>query len=141
MFTRTNSTGSESTIVDGAAVTLEVGVSSGRNPSSLTNNFDAVKHEANSQTLVNGTGAQNIGTGGTTPVYLMGVQINAALVGTLTITGFTDTSGAASSHVLPIGFVGSWGFANAKRMETGCTMTKSSASDDGKIIVDWRPIS
>ena len=33
----------------------------GRNLNSLTNNFDAVKHEANSVTLANSAAAQNIG--------------------------------------------------------------------------------
>lgn len=124
-----------------AAHVLEAGVVGGeRNTSSPTNNYDATKHEANRSTLVAGTAAQNIGTGGTTPIYFMGVIVHTALAGTLTIVGFTDTAGAAASVVLPIGFVGAWGVGNAARCETGCTVTKSSAVDDGRIVIDWRPL-
>jgi hypothetical protein len=87
--------------------TLERGVIGGeRNTSSLTNNYDAVKHEANSNILQNVATAQNIGTSGTTPIYLMGIQIRTALTGTLTIVGFTDPAGTAKNWVLPIGTVG-----------------------------------
>lgn len=140
MVTRTNSTGSEPTIVDGAAQTLETGVQSGRNPTSLTNNYDATKHECNGVTLAAGTAVQNIGTGGTEPVFLMGIQVNAALVGTLTIVGLLDPTGTPANHVLPIGFVGAWGNGNARRCETGLTVQKSSAADDGKIVIDYRAI-
>lgn len=112
-----------------------------RNSGNPSNNFAAVKHEANVQVLANGTSAQNIGPGGTTPVFLMGVYINAALTGTLTITGFTYPDGSSASFVIPASATG-WVLApgTARRMESGCQMTKSSASDDGKILVEWRPI-
>lgn len=125
----------------GNASTLEQGVIGGeRNTVSASNNYDAVKHEANRSTLVNGVTAQNIGSAGTTPIYFMGVIAHTALSGTLTIVGFTDTAGAAASVVLPVGFIGQWGVSNAARCETGCTVTKSSALDDGKIVIDWRPL-
>ena len=78
---------------------------------------------------------------GTTPVFLTGIYANAALTGTLTITGFTDPTGTSANFVIPAGASG-WVLApgNARRMEAGCTVQKSSASDDGKVLVDWRPI-
>lgn len=130
-------------VTSGAAKSLETGVIAGeRNNSSLTNNYDVTKHECNGSVLSAGTGAKNIGSGGTTAIYLMGVYISAALVGTLTITGLTAEDGSTAANlVIPIGAVG-WVLTpgNARRCEAGCTMTKSSASDDTKILVDWRPI-
>jgi hypothetical protein len=127
---------------DGSQWTLEQGVIGGeRNTSSLTNNYDAVKHEANSNILQNVATAQNIGTGGTTPIYLMGIQIRTALTGTLTIVGFTDPAGTAKNWVLPIGTVGQvLPPGNARRLESGCTMTLSVAADGDFVVVDWRPI-
>jgi len=142
MPTLVSSRGHEATIQDGSQWTLEQGVIGGeRNTTSLTNNYDAVKHEANCNILQNVATAQNIGTGGTTPIFLMGIQIRAALTGTLTITGFTDPTGAAKSWVLPIGTVGQvLPPGNARRMESGCTMALSVAADGDFVVVDWRPI-
>ena len=143
MTTLVHSAGAEPTIEDGAQHTLEQGVSGGeRNTDSTTNNLTATKHEANGSVLSAGTGTKNIGAGGTQPIYLMGIYISAALVGTLTITGFYAEDGTtAASLVIPIGASG-WVLApgNARRCEAGCTVAKSSASDDGKILIDWRPI-
>lgn len=140
---RESSTNAEPTIDDGAAFAIEQGQIGGeRNTSSTTNNYDATKHECNSSVLSAGTGAKNIGAAGTTPIFLMGIYANAALVGTLTITGFTAEDGVTAANlVIPIGASG-WLLApgNARRCETGCTVAKSSASDDGKILIDWRPI-
>lgn len=126
------------------AWSLETGIIGGeRNTSAQTNNYDATKHECNSSVLSAGTGAKNIGTGGTTPIFIMGVYSSAALVGTLTITGFTAEDGTTAANlVIPVGATG-WILqpGNARRCESGCTMTKSSASDDTKILVDWRPIN
>ncbi len=133
---------SEPRVTDRATETLEQGLGPGeRNSANPSNNYAANKHEANSTMLADGTSAQNIGAGGTTPIYLMGVYIHTALAGTLTITGFVDPTGTAASLVIPVGAVG-WAIqpGNARRLESGCTMTKSSASDDDKILVDWRPI-
>lgn len=125
-----------------AAHVMEAGVVGGeRNTSSLTNNYDVTKHECNSSILANVATAQNIGTGGTTPIYLMGIQIRNALTGTLTITGLTDPSGVAKNWVLPIGTVGqALPPGNARRCENGCTMTLSAAADGDLVVVDWRPI-
>lgn len=123
------------------AWTVEQGITGGERNGGTSNNYDAVKHECNRSVVSAGTGAKNIGTGGTTPIFLMGIYIHTALVGTLTVTGFTAEDGTtAASIVIPIGAVGWVLHGNAARCETGCTVQKSSASDDAKIVVDWRPI-
>lgn len=99
------------------------------------------RHQASSNVLAAVATAQNIGAGGITPVYLMGVQIRTALTGTLTINGFTDPTGAAAPWVLPVGSVGAvLPPGNARRMETGCTMTLSVATDGPFAVVDFEPI-
>lgn len=140
----TNSTGYGATIEDGAAWSAEQAVlGGGRNELSVSNNLTVVKHEANASVLSAGIGAKNIGPGGTTPIYLMSLYAHTALAGTLTITGFTAEDGTtAASLVIPVGAVG-WVLqpGTSRRLENGCTMQKSSAADDGKILVDWRPIN
>lgn len=113
-----------------------------RNTDSNTNGYFVTKQECNRSVLSDGTGVKNIGASGTTPVFILGVYIHTALVGTLTITGFTTEDGVtAASVVIPIGAVGQvFVPGNAGRCDAGCTMQKSSASDDDKIVVDWRPI-
>lgn len=122
--------------------TYERGIIGGeRNTSSLVNNYDVTKHECNSTILQNVATVQNIGTGGNTPIYLMGIQIRAALTGTLTIVGFTDPRGTPKNWVLPIGSVGQiLPPGNARRLENGCTMQLSAGADGDLVVVDWRPI-
>jgi hypothetical protein len=107
-----------------------------RNTSSLTNNFTATKHEANRTYLSDGTGAKVITN---VAAYCMGIIVHTALAGTLTITGFLDDAGVAANVVLPIGFVGGWGLGNAAYAASGLTLQKSSATDNGRIVIDWRP--
>jgi hypothetical protein len=131
----------------GAAHTLEQGVIGGeRNTTSLNNNYDATKHECNSNMLANSASAQNVGTAGTTPIFLMGITIRATTTGTVTITGLTDVTGAAVNWVIPATTI-TGGVpvqalppGNARRMETGCTMTCSVAADGPNVLVCWRPI-
>lgn len=112
-----------------------------RNSGNPSNNYAATKHETNTNVLASAATAQNIGGSGTTPVFLMGIQIRTALTGTLTITGFTNPDGTAASWVLPIGSVGMvLPPGNARRMESGCTMTLSVAADGPFVLVDWRPM-
>ena len=112
-----------------------------RNSGNPSNNYAATKHEANSTLLASSASAQNIGGGGTTPIFLLGVQIRTALTGTLTITGFTNPDGSSASWVLPIGSVGAViPPGTARRLEAGCTMTCSVAADGPFVLVDWRPI-
>lgn len=148
MVTRTNSQGSEPTIVDGAQQVAEVGVRSGRNTSSLTNNYDAVHTEVNGDAFLDNVAtAQNIGAGGTTPIFLESLHVQVALVGTLTITGFKKVDGTAITKVYPIGSVGQLiAPGNGFRLEAGCTMTLSVANDGGSasnlwnVRVGFRPI-
>lgn len=116
-----------------------------RNTLSQSNNWDSIRAECNTSILASSAAAQNIGTGGVTPVFLMGVLINGVTTGTVTITGFTNPDGstaapwviAAGTYVnaaiLPPG--------NARRCESGCTVTCSVAADGPKVLIDWRPIS
>lgn len=125
-----------------AAHTFEQGLGPGeRNSSNPSNSYASTRHECNSTVLAAGTAAQSIGAGGTTPIFLMGIYANAALVGTITVVGFTNPDGTPANFVIPVGASG-WVLApgNARRCESGCTVTKSSASDDGKVLVDWRPM-
>jgi hypothetical protein len=83
-----------------------------------------------------GTAAKSIFSG--QPVFLNRVIVNAALVGTLTITGLNDETGSALSFVIPAGYVGVMDFADAR--VTALSVQKSSASDDGKIALLYAPI-
>jgi len=146
MVTRTNSTGSEPTVEDGATWTREQGtIGGGDNETAsgyLGNNLTKTRRPMNRSVLSAGIGVKNIGTGGTTPVYLGGVWVNAALVGTLTINGtYAEDGTTLTAIVIPIGFAGFWFLGNDAKMPVGCTVQKSSASDDGKIVIDWTPMS
>lgn len=118
-----------------------------RNTSNSTNNFDATKHECNTYILANSVAAQNIGGSGTTPIYLMGITVTASTTGTITIVGFTDPTGAAASLVIPAitlttaQTIQVLQAGNARRCESGCTITCSVGADGPKISVDWRPIN
>ena len=110
-----------------------------RNTSSSTNNYDATKHECNSTILNTQTSAQAISAGA--PAYLMGIQIHTALAGTLTITGLRNLAGTATDWVIPIGATGAiLPAGNARICDVALIATLSSASDYGKVMIDWRPI-
>lgn len=82
-------------------------------------------------TLVAGTGASSIFAAAT--IRLKRIVVNAALVGTLTLVGLKDNAGTTASFVLPVGFVGSVDLDDS--IATAVTLQKSSASDDGKVVV------
>ena len=112
--------------------------------SSNVNNYDSVRLEANRSVLISSAAAQNIGTGGTTPVFLIGATINGTTTGTITFTGFTQPDGVtAATWVIAAGtFVNASAFPSgiAARCETGLTVTCSVAADGPKVLIDWRPI-
>jgi hypothetical protein len=83
-----------------------------------------------------GTGSKSIF--GAQPVYLNRVIVNAALVGTLTITGLKDDAGTAANYVVPVGYVGVLDFADSYC--AALSVQKSSASDDGKIVLFYSQI-
>lgn len=70
----------------------------------------------------------------------LGVVIKSALVGSLTITGISNTDGSPASWVIPAttsGYVASPG--SGKYWSGGMNYSLSSASDAGKAIVMWVP--
>ena len=79
----------------------------------------------------------------------MGLHVQVALAGTLTVTGFLDPTGASVSKVFPAASVGQLiAPGNAKAFPTGCTMTLSVAADynggataAGNVTVDYRAIT
>lgn len=123
-----------------AAWTLEKGQIGGeRNTASSTNNYDVVKHEANSTILDTVITEQAVSA--SAPAYLLGVHAHTALAGTLTIKGFTNVAGTATDLIFPLGSVGALLPAGtARRCEVALTATLSSALDYGRVIIDWRPI-
>jgi len=133
-------------LTSGAAKVLEQGViGGGDNETSsgpTANNLTKTRRPMNRSILSAGTGVKNIGTGGTTAIYLGGIWVSAAMVGTLTITGlYAEDGTTAASAVIPIGFTGFWFLGNDAKFVNGCTVQKSSASDDAKIIIDWTPMA
>jgi hypothetical protein len=112
-----------------------------RNSGNPSNNYASTRHECNVSLLANSGSAQNIGPGGTTPVFLMGIQIHTALAGTLTVNGFSNPDGTAAAWVIPASAVGAvLPPGSARRAEGGCTMTCATAADGPKVLVEWRPI-
>lgn len=83
-----------------------------------------------------GTGAKTLFTGA---ARLRRVFVSAALVGTLTITGFKDEAGTNASVVLPIGFVGTMDLDDSLAVNGNFTAQKSSASDDAKVVITYAP--
>lgn len=141
-----------SVINGGAGVNSVSTIGGERNTSSGSNNYDAIKNECNVYQLANSGAAQNIGTSGTTPIFLMGISVRASTAGTITINsgaGFTDPTGANVAVTFPIQAVIvtdnkphellSPGLA--MRCEAGCTITCSTAADGPNILVAWRPIN
>lgn len=126
---------------NGAAHSFEKAIiGGGRNEATQVNNFTATKHECNSTILNTVTTIQAVSGG--VPAYLMGITIHTALAGTLTITGLTNVAGTETPWVIPIGAVGQiLPPANARRCEVALSATLSSATDYGRVMIDWRPIS
>lgn len=125
---------------NGAAWVLEQGNITGlRNPSSTTNAYTPVRQECN-LSIISKTAAVTIGAGTASDTHLMGIYIHTALTGTLAITGFADTDGAAQTFTIPAGAVGEFDFKGAINGAGALTMTASNAADDNKIAVLWRPV-
>jgi hypothetical protein len=83
-----------------------------------------------------GTGVKTVFNGA---ARLKSVYVSAALIGTLTISGFKDEAGANANVVLPVGFVGTLDFHDSLVENGSLTAQKSSASDDGKVTVIFAP--
>jgi hypothetical protein len=123
----------------GPAHVLEQGSDGSRNPSSSTNRYFPVRQECN-LSIISKTTAVTIGAGAANDTHLMGIYIHTALTGTLAITGFADTDGAAQTFTIPAGAVGAFDFKGAINSAGALTMTASNAADDNKIAVLWRPV-
>lgn len=70
----------------------------------------------------------------------LGVALTSALVGSLTITGISNTDGTPASWVIPAtttGYIAAPG--SGKYWSGGLNYSLSSASDAGKAIVMWAP--
>jgi hypothetical protein len=123
-----------------AAWVLEQGNITGlRNPSSGTNAYLPVRQECN-LSIISKTTAVTIGAGAANDTHLMGIYIHTALTGTLAITGFADSDGAAQTFTIPAGAVGEFDFKGAINSAGALGMTASNAGDDNKIAVFWRPV-
>lgn len=110
-----------------------------RNPSSSTNAYVVMRQECN-LSIISKTAAVTIGAGAANDTHLMGIYIHTALTGTLAITGFADSDGAAQTFTIPAGAVGEFDFKGAINSAGALTMTASNVADDNKIAVLWRPV-
>lgn len=123
----------------GAAHTLEQGLIAGeRNVDSLTGSHLVIKDRCN-LSIISKTTVVTIGAGAANDTYLLGIEIVAALTGTLVITGFADSDGAAQSYTYPAGSVGFKDWKGAINSAGAITMTASNAADDNLVRVMWWP--
>lgn len=128
--------------INGAACVTEQGQIGGeRNTASTTNNYDAIRNEANVQVLT-GTGAITLGAAAANVTEFMGaVILKSAGPATLTVAGFQNESGVAKSLV----FTGSTTLDTvinlgglALRADLGALTVTASVAD--VVAVTWRPI-
>jgi hypothetical protein len=125
---------------DGSLWIFHTGVGAGeRNTDSETNSYLVTRRESNCS-IISKTTAVTIGVGAAADTHLLGIYIHTALTGTLAITGFADSDGAAQTFTIPAAAVGAFDFHGAINGAGALTMTASNAADDNKIAVFWRPI-
>lgn len=81
----------------------------------------------------------SINTGVANDSMLFGINIITALVGTIVITGFANSSGVAAPITLPAGSVGYKSFEGIINSIGGLTVTSNTAGDivNGNISVIW----
>lgn len=79
-----------------------------------------------------------IGSGTANDTLLDSILIVKALTGTVVITGFADSDGAATSITIPVGAVGNFDFGNAINSAGALTITASNAADDNNVLIKWR---
>lgn len=112
-----------------------------RNIASASNSYMDTRRVSMLTTLAK-SGAIPIGSG-IADTHLRSIQIHTALAGTLTITGFADSDGVATSIVYPIGTAaGVYNFDDALNTAGQLTFTLSSATDyttNKSVNVRWRP--
>jgi|GEM_PF-3313303 len=112
--------------------TSEQGLIAGEhNQESAENGWLATREECNGTYLADGTiTAQTVSSA---PAHLMGIIIQQALAGTLTLTD-SATNKLVLPAATPAGFID----FKAMRFETNLIVTLANAADD--ILVLWRPI-
>lgn len=110
------------------------------NPDSATNAYLITRKQSN-VTIISTTAAVTIGGGAANDTHLLRVHIHTALAGTCVIAGFRDETGAAKSYTLPVGSVGTIDFEGALNAAGALTVTCSTAGDDDKVMVFWRPVT
>lgn len=131
-------------VTNNAAHFAEQGIiGGGANEADQTNNLTKTQKPSNLQTPETGTGAQNVGAGGTLPIYLTSLNFVDTTAGTVTLTGLTDLAGAASTIVIPA-TTGPYSMippGESAIFASGCTIQLSTAADFDKILIGWRPIN
>jgi hypothetical protein len=126
-------------ITGGGAHTFETGQMAGeRNADSATNSYMVARPQWN-VSIISKTTAVTIGAGAAGDTYLGGLYIHTALTGTCVITGFADSDGTAQSYTIPAGAVGAIPLSG-ENSAGALTITCSTAGDDNKVWVQWRPI-
>ncbi|MHC4996784.1 MAG: hypothetical protein ACYTGQ_17225, partial [Planctomycetota bacterium] len=90
--------------------------------------------------IISKTTAVTIGAGAANDTHLIGIHIHTALTGTIAITGFADSDGAAQTYTIPAAVVGDIDFRGAINSAGALTVTASNAADDNLIMVFWRPV-
>lgn len=94
----------------------------------------------NNLSVISKTAAVTIGNGAAGDVYLEGLLFTEALTGTCVVSGFQDSDGNAQSITFPAASAGGFrDFRGAINRAGALTVTCSTAGDDNKVIVLWRP--
>ncbi len=88
--------------------------------------------------IISKTTTVTINQGQINDTYLNKVHVYKALTGTVVITGFPDSDGAAKSITIPAGFVGTYDFDGAVNTVGALTVTASNAADDDNVAVLWK---
>ena len=89
-------------------------------------------------TIIGATGANVINGGAVSDTLLRRIVIHTALAGTVTIAGFQDEGGNATSFVLPVALpAGSYEFGDILNDKDALSITLSSATDYDRVMVVW----
>lgn len=89
-------------------------------------------------TIIGAAGANVINGGAVSDTLLRRIVIHTALAGTVTIAGFQDEGGNATSFVLPVALpAGSYEFGDILNDKAALSITLSSATDYDRVMVVW----
>ncbi|MCW5623333.1 MAG: hypothetical protein KIT73_01275 [Burkholderiales bacterium] len=122
----------------GAGHVLPVGLGAGeRRTNDPSTSYRVVSPNARRTVISNGAASAKAVAPAGVAIRVLTVHVTKALTGTVTLAGSKDETGTDMSIVLPGGYVGAFGLGSAAEYPSGMSVTKSSASDDGLVIVDW----